>query len=131
MNYVFTYVRFVTGTVTLLLGSDFEVLVVTAGRDGLVATDLRAVLFAVGLGAALVTSKIYNERSTYNQHSTRFIDKMDVDLITFGTFCYGKSSFATRQRFFGPYGHNRTRWFRSNRTRREVLCGCNGGPLSS
>lgn len=70
LKYLFTYLRFVTGTVTLLLGSDFEVLVVTAGRVGLVATDLRAVLFAVGLGAALVTSKIYNERSTYNQLGT-------------------------------------------------------------
>lgn len=58
LKYLFTYLRFVTGTVTLLLGSDFEVLVVTA------------VLFAVGLGAALVTSKIYNERSTYNQLGT-------------------------------------------------------------
>lgn len=70
LKYLFTYLRFVTGTVTLLLGSDFEVLVVTAGRVGLVATDLRAVLFAVGLGAALVTSKIYNERSTYNPLGT-------------------------------------------------------------
>lgn len=70
LKYLFTYLRFVTGTVTLLLGNDFEVLVVTAGRVGLVATDLRAVLFAVGLGAALVTSKIYNERSTYNQLGT-------------------------------------------------------------
>ena len=61
-----TYLRFVIGTVTLLVGCDFEVPVVTAGWVGFVATDLRAVLFAVGLGAALVTSKIYNERSTYN-----------------------------------------------------------------
>ena len=58
LNYVFTYLRFVIGTVTLLLGCDFEVPVVTVGRVGFVATDLRAVLFPVGLGAALVTSKI-------------------------------------------------------------------------
>lgn len=64
---VFTYLRFVFGTVTLLLGSDFEVPVVTAGR-----VDLRAVLFAVGLGAALVTSKVYNERSTYDQLGTLY-----------------------------------------------------------
>ena len=68
LNYVFTYVRFVTGTVTVLLGSDFEVLVVTAGRDGLVATDLRAVLFAVGLGAALVTSKTKGPLITSPRH---------------------------------------------------------------
>lgn len=65
LKYVFTYLRFVTGTVTLLLGSDFEVLVVTAGCVGLVATDLRAVLFAVGLGAASVTSIRYTTKGQF------------------------------------------------------------------
>lgn len=45
----------------MLLGRGFEVPVVTAGRAGLVATEVRAVLLAVGLGAALITSKIHNE----------------------------------------------------------------------
>ena len=72
-NNVFTYLRFVTGTVALLLGSKLEVFVVAAGRVGFEATELRAVLLAVGLGVALVTSKIYNEVPLINNQG-RFIE---------------------------------------------------------
>lgn len=58
----------------MLLDSEFEVLVVTAGRIGLVATELRDVLFAVDLEAALVTSKMYNELPLINSQA-RFIEK--------------------------------------------------------
>lgn len=58
----------------MLLGSEFEVPVVTARRIGLVATELRDVLFAVDLEAALVTSKMYNELPLINSQA-RFIEK--------------------------------------------------------
>lgn len=116
----------------MLLGRGFKVPVVTAGRAGLVATEVRAVLLAVGLGAALITSKIHNEVPLINSYErSKGSSKLSVDLIIFLlTFCYGDSNFAARQRIFGPYGPCRARWFRSNRTRRGALCGGTGGRFS-
>ena len=55
----------------MLLGSELEVFVVAAGRVGFVGTELRAVLLPLGLGAALVPSKVYNEGPLINS-PTRF-----------------------------------------------------------
>ena len=93
-------------------------------------------LLALGPGAALVPSKVYVEGPLINSQVRSkgywSFDKLSVDLIVLElTFCYGDSSFAARQRHFGPYGHYRAYWFGSNRSREGALWSGAGGPVSS